>query len=226
MPRGTIASWDKSRGSGVVKLDDGAELPFDHTLTTTKDIKAGMPAEVVTSIGFGGQLKARLVLLEPEGVAAKRFDEGFADLQLLGLLSAWTLKDAQDALGEPANLTRESAGTILLKYYGDHGVSVRSSADRVLVLDEHFGDSPKIPVADLASLAPDELQQKLKNAAKDLHPFSLGSVLNAFNAVLQQANVGHHYFLIDVDSDRHAVVALRNDAFARAAHASVLRIVS
>ena len=96
----------------------------------------------------------------------------------------------------------------------------------MLVLDEHFGDSPKIPLGELASLAPEELKEKLHAAAQGLHPFTLGSVLNAFNGVLQETNVGQHYFLLDVDSDQYAVVAFRNDAFARAAHASVLRVVS
>ena len=94
------------------------------------------------------------------------------------------------------------------------------------MLDEHFGDSPKIPVGDLASLSPEGLQVKLVTATSGLHPFSLGSVLSAFNAVLQGAGNGKHYFLVDVDSDRYAVVALRDDAFGKAAHSSVLRIVT
>lgn len=201
-------------------------LPFDGTQATHSEVRVGLEAEVVTGIGLGAQLKVRLLLIEADETRVRPFEEGFGELQLLGLLSAWSLGDAQAAAGESGPLTREAAGALLLKYYGDRGGNVRASSDRVLVLDEHFGDAPKIPIEDLASLAAEQLRPQLRAAVKDLKPFSLGSVLNAFNGVLQQAEVGQHFFLIDVDSDRHVVVAARNDAFARAAHGSVLRLVT
>jgi hypothetical protein len=226
MPRGTIDVWDTAHARGQVTLENGTQLSFDASVATATTITAGMTAEVFTSIGLGGQLKARLVLVEADGVRERPFDEGVADLQLLGLLSGWSVPEAQAALPGVGALTREDAGSLLLAYYGDPSSPARASSDRVLMLDEHLGDSPNIPVEALASLAAEPLRDRLIESTKGLHPFSLSSVLNAFNAVLQQTKVGQHFFLIDVDADRYVLVAARNEAFARAAHASVLRIVS
>jgi len=96
----------------------------------------------------------------------------------------------------------------------------------VLCLDEHFGDSPKLPINDLVAFAPDTHQAALAQSLEGLHPLSLGAVLAAFNGVFQQAGEPLHYYLLDVDSDRYALVALRDDTFARLAHATVLRVVS
>jgi hypothetical protein len=123
-------------------------------------------------------------------------------------------------------LSREGAGRLLLQYYGLGSASPRTRADRLLCLDEHFGDSPKLPVNDLVGFAPEAHQAALAQALDGLHPFSLGSVLGAFNGVLQRAGEGLHYYLLDVASDRFAVVTLREDAFAPLAHATVLRVVS
>lgn len=226
MPRGTIESWDTSHARGHLTLEDGTQLPFDGSVATTTELAAGMTAEVVTSIGLGGQLKVRLVLVEHDGVQERPFDDGIGDLQLLGLLSGWSIPEAQAALPGAGSLTREHAGALLLAYYRDPSAPARAASDRVLLLDEHLGDSPSIPVDALASLAAESLRASLIQSTKGLHPYSLSSVLNAFNAVLQQAKVGQHFFLIDVDADRYVLVAARNEAFARAAHASVLRIVS
>lgn len=225
MPRGTITRYDTSRGSGVLRLEDGTELPFDASVVTTGTLVAGLEAEVVTAIGVSGQLKARLVLVDEFAVEERPFEDGFDDLQLLGLLSGWSLHDARGAVGEGPVMTRESAADLLLAYYGEGTVNVRAAADRVLVLDEHLGDAPKIPLDALASLAPEALRAKLLASVTGAGQ-SLGAVLNAFNAVLQHAGVGQHFFLVDLDSDRYVMVVARNDAFARAAHASVLRLVS
>lgn len=226
MPRGTIASWDTAHARGQLTLEDGTTLSFDGSVATSTDITVGLSAEVVTSIGLGGQLKAKLVLVERDGVQERPFEDGVADLQLLGLLSGWSMPEAQAAVPGAGALTREHAGALLLAYYGDPSAPARAASDRVLMLDEHLGDSPTIPVEALASLAAESLRPSLIQSTKGLHPYSLSSVLNAFNAVLQQAKVGQHFFLIDVDADRYVLVAARNEAFARAAHASVLRIVS
>ncbi|MBL8922050.1 MAG: hypothetical protein JNJ54_24585 [Myxococcaceae bacterium] len=225
MPRGTITSWDTSRGRGAVQLEDGTELPFDASIVTTGALTPGLEAEVVTAIGVSGQLKARLVLVDEFAVEERPFEDGFDDLQLLGLLSGWSLHDARAAVADGAVMSRESAAALLLTYYGEGSVNVRAASDRVLVLDEHLGDAPKIPLDALASLAAEALRPKLLGSVTGTGQ-SLGAVLNAFNAVLQHAGVGQHFFLVDLDSDRYVMVVARNDAFARAAHSSVLRIVS
>lgn len=226
MPRGTITSFDSARGLGHIKLETGDEVHFDVSVATSPDLKVGQAAEVITGLLLSGKLKARLVLVETEKEKAKPFAEGFAELQALGMLKSLTLDEAS-RLAEGANeLTAEVAGKLCVAWYGSKGVGARARADGLAVLDEHFGDSPRIPVGDLASLAPEALQAKLVTASVGLHPFSLGAVLSALNAALQQAGSGQHYFLIDLESDRHALVVLRDDAFARAAHRSVLRIVT
>jgi hypothetical protein len=226
MPRGTITSYDKARGLGHIKLDTGDEVHFDVSVATTSDLSIGQTAEVVTGLLLSGKLKARLVLVETGKVDSKPFAEGFHELQELGILASLSLDEAQRLAEGAAQLTAELAGKLCVAWYGSKGVLKYARADLLAVLDEHFGDSPRIPVGDLASLAPEPLQAKLVMATVGLHPFSLGSVLSAFNGVLQEAGNGKHYFLVDVDSDRYAVVALRDDAFARAAHDSVLRIVT
>lgn len=225
MPKGTVISWDAGRGRGAVRLEDGAELPFDASVVTRDAVTTGLQADVITAIGVGGQLKAKLVLIDDDSVQERPFSDGFDDLQLLGLLSAWSLHDALEAAGRPETMTRETAAALLLAYYGEGTVTARCGSDRVLVLDEHLGDAPKIPLDALAALAAEQLRPRLLEAAKG-QPVRLGATLNAFNAVLQQADVGQHYFLVDLDSDRYVMVVARNDAFAKAAHASVLRIVS
>lgn len=226
MPRGTITAFDSARGLGHIKLDTGDEVHFDVSVATSADLAVGQVAEVVTGLLLSGKLKARLVLVETEKPAAKPFAEGFAELQALGVLKTLTLDEATRLADGAKELTAEVAGNLCLAWYGSKSVSAFAREDRLAVLDEHFGDSPRIPVGDLASLAPDALQAKLVTATVGLHPFSLGAVLSAFNAVLQDAGNGQHYFLVDVESDRFVVVALRDDEFARAAHRSVLRIVS
>lgn len=226
MPRGTITAFDPARGLGHIKLETGDEVHFDVSVATTSDITVGQSAEVITGLLLSGKLKARLVLVENEKQDSRPFAEGFAELQALGILASLTFDEAKRLAEGAEQLTGELAGKLCVAWYGSKGLSKFARADGLAVLDEHFGDSPKIPVGDLASLSPDGLQLQLVTAATGLHPFSLGSVLAAFNGVLQQADNGKHYFLVDVDSDRYAVVALRDDAFGKAAHSSVLRIVT
>jgi hypothetical protein len=226
MPRGTITSFDKARGLGHLKLETGDEVHFDVSVATTSDLSVGMTAEVVTGLMLNGKIKARLVLVERARVASKPFAEGLQELQALGILTSLSLDEALRLSEGATEFTAEVGGKLCLAWYGSKSISKYARADLLAVLDEHFGDSPKIPVGDLASLAPESLQAMLVKATVGLHPFSLGSVLAAFNGVLQEAANGQHYFLVDVDSDRYAVVALRDDAFARAAHDSVLRIVT
>lgn len=226
MPRGTITAFDAARGLGHIKLETGDEVHFDVSVATTCDLKVGQTAEVITGLLLSGKLKARLVLVENDKPQSKPFAEGFAELQALGVLKSLTLDEAQRLADGAVQLTGELAGKLCVAWYGSKGLSKFARADELAVLDEHFGDSPRIPVGDLASLSPEGLQAKLVTAAAGLHPFSLGSVLSAFNGVLQEAGNGKHYFLVDVDSDRFAVVALRDDAFGKAAHDSVLRIVT
>lgn len=226
MPRGTITAFDPARGLGHIRLETGDEVHFDVSVATSSDLTVGQSAEVITGLLLSGQLKARLVLVETQRVESKPFAEGFAELQAVGILTGLTLDEAQRLADGAAQLTAESAGQLCVAWYGSKGLSSHMREDALMVLDEHFGDSPKIPVGDLASLSPDALQAKLVTAATGLHPFSLGSVLAAFNAVLQQAGTSQHYFLVDLDSDRYALVALRDDAFGKAAHRSVLRIVT
>ena len=226
MPRGTITSFDKARGLGHIKLETGDEVHFDVSVATTSDITVGQSAEVITGLLLSGQLKARLVLVETEKVDSKPFALGFTELQALGILGSLSLDEARRLAEGASQLTAELAGKLCVDWYGSKGLSKYARADKLAVLDEHFGDAPKIPVGDLASLAPEHLQAKLVTATVRLHPFSLGSVLSAFNGVLQHEGEGRHYFLVDVDSDRYAVVVLRDDPFARAAHDSLLRIVT
>ena len=226
MPRGTITSFDSARGLGHIKLETGDEVHFDVSVATRADIRVGQSAEVITGILLSGKLKARLVLVEHEEEVVKPFAEGLAELQSLGVLTGLSLDEGRRLAQSADELTGALAGQLCLSWYGAKGLSARGRADSLAVLDEHFGDSPKIPVGDLASLSPEGLQVKLVTATSGLHPFSLGSVLAAFNGVLQEAGNGKHYFLVDVDSDRSAVVALRDDAFGKTAHRSVLRIVT
>ncbi|MEW6433195.1 MAG: hypothetical protein AB1730_16955 [Myxococcota bacterium] len=226
MPRAIITAFDAGKGSGTLRLETGDDVHFDVSVATTQDIVVGRPAEVVTSIGRGGQLVARIVLVDENGEGHQPFVDGFAALQEVGLFSQWTLKDARERLGEQAELTRDGAGELLLAYYGTKGLSERMRADRLAVLDEHFGDSPLIPVEDLVSFAPSELQDALRLAAGEVRPVTLGAVLAAFNAVFQRRGVALHYYLFDTGSDRYAAVALRDDSAARAAHETVLRVVS
>lgn len=51
-------------------------------------------------------------------------------------------------------------------------------------------------------------------------------MLHAFNGVLEAANSGKHYFLVDLDGDRTVLVLLRDEAFGRVCHATVLRLVT
>ncbi len=226
MPRGTITSFDSARGLGHLKLDTGDEVHFDVSVATSPDLVVGQTAEVITGLLLSGQLKARLVLVETEKMAPRPFAEGLAELQAMGLLKSLTLEEARRLAEGAEELTAEVVGRLCLAWYGSKGVAAAGRADGLAVLDEHFGDSPKIPVGDLASLAPEALQAKLVTSTVGLHPFSLGAVLAAYNAVLQQAGSEQHYFLVDVDSDRYVLVALREDAFGKAAHRSVLRIVT
>jgi hypothetical protein len=226
MPRGTITAFDKARGRGTVHLETGSDVHFDVSVATTAAVRVGLTAEVVTGIGVGGQLKARLVLVEREEQHPPPLAQGLEELQLLGMLSAWSLEEATLAAQGAEICSLETSGKLLLAYYGTQGRSLRSQADRVAVLDEHFGDSPRIPVDDLVAFAPLSLHQKLAAAVLTARPLTLNNVLTAFNGVLQEAQVGQHYFLFDVASDSYAVTALRNDAFARSAHGHVLNIVT
>ena len=226
MPRGTIIAFDKARGSGSVRLETGEELHFDASVLTSAEVRPGQAAEVVTGLTLGAKLRARLVLVERDAAPPVPFAEGFDELQLLGMLSAWTLDEARAAADGATEFTLETSGRLLHAYYGTQGRSLRSHADRVAVLDEHFGDTPRIPVDDLVRFSPAGLHEQLADALRAVRPLTLNNVLTAFNAVLQDAKVGQHYFLFDVASDSFAVAALRNDAFARSAHGHVLNIVT
>lgn len=226
MPSGTISAFDVGKGTGTVHLETGADVHFDASVATTRELRPGRSVEVVTGIGLGGQLVARIVLVDENGASHQPVVEGFAALQDVGLFTQWALQDARVHVGDAAELTREAVGDLMLAYYGAKVLSARGRADRVAVLDEHFGDSPVIPIDDLVSFAPAELQDALRLAAGEVHPVSLGAVLAAFNAVFQRRAVALHYYLFDTGSDRYAAVALREDGAARAAHATVLRVVS
>ncbi len=228
MPRGTITRFDAARGSGSIHLETGDDVHFDVSVATTSspaELSVGRSVEVVTGIGRGAQLIARIVLVDLHDDDRQPLEAGFTALQAVGLFPEWRLADAHAVAGE-GELTRESAGALLLAYYGTKGLSARARADRVAYLDEHFGDSPVIPVDDLASFAPPELREALVAGAKGAHPFTLGSVLAAFNGVLQSREQALHYYLLDAASDRYVAVTLREDALARAANATVLRVVS
>jgi cold shock CspA family protein len=226
MPRGTITAFDAAKGSGTVKLETGQPVHFDVSVSTSPHLGVGRSVEVVTGLSRAGQLVARIVLVDEGGDESQPFDEGFAALQRVGLLREWNEAEAKKHVGGANQLTREGAGELLLAYYGTKGLTARAKADRVAYLDEHFGDSPVIPIEGLASFAPAEAQNELVASGKAAHPFSLGTVLAAFNAVLQHKGLALHYYLLDADSDRYVVVALRDDEAARAAQATVLRIVS
>jgi hypothetical protein len=226
MAKGTITRFDAGKGKGKVRLESGEELSFDVSVATSGELRAGQAAEVVTGIGVGAQLRVRLLLVEREEAPPLSFAQGFEALQLLGMLSAWSQEEAQAAAAGADSVSLETSGTLLMAYYGTQGRSLRSQADRVAVLDEHFGDSPRIPVENLVRFAPSSLHQALVAAGASSKPLSLNNMLTAFNAVLQEAQVGQHYFLFDVGADSFAVTALRNDAFARTAHGQVLKIVT
>jgi len=226
MPRGTITAFDAGKGSGTIKLQTGAAVHFDVSVATSPHLGAGRPVEVVTGLDRAGQLVARLVLVDEGGDESQPFGEGFAALQRAGLLREWTEHEASKHLEGATRLTREDAGQLLLAYYGSKTLTARAKSDRVAYLDEHFGDSPVVPVEGLAALAPPAVRDGLVAAAKRAHPFSLGTVLAAFNAALQQEGLALHYYLLDADSDRYVLVALREDDEARAAQQTVLRVVS
>lgn len=224
MPRGTIAAFDEKHGTGTVHLETGDDVHFDLTVATGSP-RVGQSAEVVTGIGLGGQLVARLVLVAQEDGAPRALEEGLRQLQVAGLLDGLSVAAARGVLGGD-ELTREGAGVLLLQYYGVGEPTERTLRDTLLCLDEHFGDTPRLPVSDLVGFAPEARQPALAQAVASLKTPTLGALLAAFNGVLQQGAAGLHYYLLDVDSDRFAVVTLRDDAFARAAHATVLRVVS
>lgn len=226
MPSGSITAFDAGKGTGTIHLETGADVHFDASVATTRELVVGRSVEVVTGIGRGGQLVARIVLVDENGESHQPVVEGFAALQEVGLFTQWALQDARGKLGDAKELTRDAVGELLLAYYGAKGLSEKGRADRVALLDEHFGDSPVIPVDDLVSFAPPELQDALRLSAGEVHPVSLGAVLAAFNAVFQRRGVALHYYLFDTGSDRYAAVALREDDAARAAHETVLRVVS
>lgn len=226
MPRGTITAFDAGKGSGTVRLESGVDVHFDVSVATTPDLTVGRAAEVVTGIGRGGQLIARIVLVDENGDSHQPFDAGFAALKAVGLFTDWSSADARRTAGDASGLTREAVGELLLAYYGTKSITPRATNDRVAYLDEHFGDSPVIPVDELAAFAPAEVRQALRLAAKEVRPFTLGGVLAAFNAVLQRQGLALHYYLFDAGSDRYVAVALRDDEAAKAAHATVLRVVS
>jgi cold shock CspA family protein len=226
MPRGTISSFDASRGSGLIHLETGDQVHFDVSVATTPELAVGRPAEVVTGLGRGGQLIARIVLVDEKEESHQPFVEGFAALQQVGLFSQWTLQDARDRAGDTRALTRAGAGELLWAYYGAAAPPERGRADRIAVLDEPFGEPTVIPVDELVSFATPEVQEALRLAASEARPVSLGAVLAAFNAVFQRRALPWHYYLFDAGSDRYAAVALREDSAARAAHGTVLRVVS
>ena len=226
MAKGTVTAFDAAKGKGKVRLETGELLSFDLSVATRGTVREGQGAEVVTGIGVGGQLKVRLLLVDDDPSPPLPLDEGFEALQLLGMLSAWGVDDARAAVPGADTCSLETSGALLHAYYGTQGRSLRSQADRVAILDEHFGDSPRIPVENLVRFAPASLHAPLVAASASAKPLSLNNALTAFNAVLQDAQVGQHYFLFDVGADSFAVTALRNDAFARSAHGRVLKIVS
>ncbi len=230
MPRGTLLAFDTARGSGTLRLDGGEELHFDVSIANTSAVKAGAVAEVFTGLNRSGKQVAKVVLFEVEEGAPQPFAEGLARLRAVGLLSGMGAEVAGKSVGrEPVALTRELAGALLITWYGSSrgkGVSARSLEDRVVCLDEHFGDSLSIPVGDLLALAPPERRETLRAATASLKPASLNAALATFNGALQDLGVAQRYFTLDIDSDVFVVVAVRDEDFTATVRSTVLRLVA
>lgn len=58
MPRGTIRTFDATKGFGTLQLDSGEDLPFDITASNKREPRIGEVAEVTVGTGYTGKPKA------------------------------------------------------------------------------------------------------------------------------------------------------------------------
>ncbi len=230
MPRGTVKTFEPTKGFGTLSLESGEELPFDISASNKLEIRVGDSAEITIGIGYTGKPKAKMLVFEVETDRAPTFQPGFRQLQSFGFLQQWDLKQAKAAAKEllddmPAKLLRADTGELLRKYYGE-GISELGKAEGVLTLDWRFGQVTQKPVEDLLAIASNGWSAPFSyNSGKvtlgqsdeiDLAAEAgLAPLLVALNSELETANSDGRYFSLDFDGDYYVIVYRAKDFAAK-----------
>ncbi len=234
MPRGTVAVFEVTKGFGTVKLETGEELPFDISASNKREIRVGEAAEVTVGVGYTGKPRAKLVVFELEADRAPTFVNGIEQLQQLGFLKEWDLKQAKSAAREtfddvPSKLSRGEAGGLFQRYYGE-GLSQRGRREGVLVLDGRFGQVTQTLAQDLHAISGgnvievrDQGSSAFVNGRSVDISEGLEPLLSELNLALEKEST-HRFFSLDFDGDFFAVVFRSAKFTSQLAVTSLLRI--
>lgn len=180
----TVKEFQPQRGFGTLVLEDGRELPFDISVSWTRNLSAGTRGLATLAARPTG---LKVVQLQPEPPPALTLEEGVAQFHAWGLLTEWDARTCRERLPSlplrgateltggrprppgppPSELSPDDAAVLLLDYYGE-GLSARARADRTLFMpsvDTHARYAKALAEGLLVLIgAPDFLTLKLKSA--------------------------------------------------------------
>ena len=157
--RGTVKSFSKETGEGILVMEAGHELLFTTMftfyadMTATQDVVVGDTATVSIVLNSMGKRRAQAVVLDKLPPKPLSFTAAFKELQTLGFLSEWKIADAKRAVtrvhGElPKRFTSQHSLELLSDYYGT-GITEHALKDGYLAHDLRFGQETRDIVAEL-----------------------------------------------------------------------------
>ncbi len=157
--RGTVKSFSKETGEGMILMEAGYELLFTTMftfyadMTATRDIVVGDTATVSIVLNSMGKRRAQSVVLDRPPPKPLSFTAAFKELQALGFLSEWKLADAKYAVTRlhdelPKRFTHTHSLELLSEYYGT-GPTEHALKDGYLAHDRRFGQETNDIVAEL-----------------------------------------------------------------------------
>lgn len=157
--RGTVKSFSKETGEGVILIETGYELVFTTMftfyadMTATRDVVVGDTALVSIVLNSMGKRRAQSVVLDRLPLKPLSFTAAFKELQTLGFLAEWKLGDAKRVVTSvhgalPKHFTHEHSLELLSAYYGT-GPTEHALKEGYLAHDRRFGQETNDIVAEL-----------------------------------------------------------------------------
>jgi hypothetical protein len=233
MLKGTVKSFDREKGFGVIVLETGEEIPFDISVSNKREFAIGAVADVTVGASYTGKPKAKLVLFELEEDRAPPFAVGIKQLQKLSFLTRWDPKQAKAAAREvfeavPSRLLRAHVGDLFQHYYGE-GLSDAGRGEGVMTLDWRFGNTTQRPAEDLLALCPEDPSIAVRSVGDraivsgeevDLTS-GLLPLLDAMNRALDARNVDGQFFSLSFDADFYGEKEVEWGAVAEVARRSL-----